>query len=107
MRTGIALAWRYTALSDVLTADNIRTVLRTVRGELWAVVVVCLVFVLAGILVFPLNVLLLTTADGQMVRIGEESGELETMLTKIADFYDSEVEAMTKALNTTERRLNE
>lgn len=59
---GIALAWRYTALSDVLTADNIRTVLRTARGEPWAVVVVCLVFVLAGILVFPLNVLLLTTA---------------------------------------------
>ncbi len=59
---GIALAWRYTALADVLTADNIRAVLRTVRGEPWAIVVVCVVFVLAGLMVFPLNVLFLTTA---------------------------------------------
>jgi len=59
---GIALAWRYTALADVLTADNIRAVLRTVRGEPWAIVVVCAVFVLAGLMVFPLNVLFLTTA---------------------------------------------
>ena len=59
---GVALAWRYTALSDLLTADNFRAVLRTVRGEPWAIVVVCGLFVLAGILVFPLNVLILTTA---------------------------------------------
>ena len=59
---GIALAWRYTALSEVLTADRIGEVLRTARGEPWAIVVVCAVFVLAGLLVFPLNVLVLTTA---------------------------------------------
>ncbi|MCA0303425.1 MAG: TVP38/TMEM64 family protein [Proteobacteria bacterium] len=59
---GIALAWRYTGLSGVLTADNLREVLRTARGEPWAIVVVCAVFVLAGLMVFPLNVLVLTTA---------------------------------------------
>ncbi len=59
---GVALAWRYTSLSDVLTADNFRAVLRTVRGEPWAIAVVCGLFVLAGFLVFPLNVLVLTTA---------------------------------------------
>jgi phospholipase D1/2 len=59
---GIALAWRYTALSGLVTADNVREVLRSVRGEPWAIVIVILVFVLAGAIIFPLNVLILTTA---------------------------------------------
>ncbi|HEX9370233.1 MAG TPA: TVP38/TMEM64 family protein, partial [Roseiflexaceae bacterium] len=59
---GIALAWRYTALSELVTADNVRSVLRSARGEPWAIVVVVLVFVLAGAIIFPLNVLILTTA---------------------------------------------
>ncbi len=59
---GIALAWRYTALSGLVTADNVRAVLKTVRGEPWAVVIVVLVFVLAGAIIFPLNILILTTA---------------------------------------------
>jgi phosphatidylserine/phosphatidylglycerophosphate/cardiolipin synthase-like enzyme/uncharacterized membrane protein YdjX (TVP38/TMEM64 family) len=59
---GIALAWRYTALSALVTADNVREVLRSVRGEPWAIVVVVTVFVLAGAIVFPLNILILTTA---------------------------------------------
>ena len=59
---GIALAWRYTALSELVTADNVRAVLKSVRGEPWAIVVVVLVFVLAGAIIFPLNVLILTTA---------------------------------------------
>jgi type IV pilus assembly protein PilC len=29
----------------------------------------------------------------QMVKIGEETGELEKMLAKIADFYEDEVDA--------------
>lgn len=36
----------------------------------------------------------------QMVAVGEDSGALEVMLTKIGDFYDDEVEAMTKALTS-------
>ena len=28
----------------------------------------------------------------QMVRIGEQSGQLDVMLTKVADFYDQEVD---------------
>lgn len=59
---GIALAWRYTPLSELVTADSVRSVMKTVRGEPWAIVVVVLVFVLAGAIVFPLNVLILTTA---------------------------------------------
>ena len=36
----------------------------------------------------------------QMVAIGEESGELETMLTKVADFYEQEVDDAVAALSS-------
>ncbi len=36
----------------------------------------------------------------QMVAVGEDSGSLETMLTKVAEFYDAEVESTTKALTS-------
>jgi type IV pilus assembly protein PilC len=35
---------------------------------------------------------------GHMVAVGEETGQLETMLSKIADFYEAEVDANVKAL---------
>ena len=35
-----------------------------------------------------------------MVAVGEESGQLELMLEKIADFYDAEVDAKVKALTS-------
>jgi type IV pilus assembly protein PilC len=35
---------------------------------------------------------------GHMVAVGEETGQLEHMLTKIADFYETEVDAKVKAL---------
>ena len=37
---------------------------------------------------------------GQMVSVGEESGQLEQMLTKIADFYEAEVDTKVKALTS-------
>jgi type IV pilus assembly protein PilC len=36
----------------------------------------------------------------QMMAVGEDSGSLETMLTKIADFYEDEVAATAKALTS-------
>lgn len=36
----------------------------------------------------------------QMVAVGEDAGSLETMLEKIAVFYDNEVESMTEALTS-------
>ena len=36
----------------------------------------------------------------QMIAIGEETGALDDMLTRIADFYDNEVEAAVKALTS-------
>jgi type IV pilus assembly protein PilC len=37
---------------------------------------------------------------GHMVSVGEESGQLEQMLTKIADFYEAEVDAKVKTLTS-------
>jgi type IV pilus assembly protein PilC len=36
----------------------------------------------------------------QMIAVGEDSGSLETMLSKVSDFYDSEVQATTEALTS-------
>ncbi|BDO42326.1 type II secretion system F family protein [Cellulomonas sp. NTE-D12] len=36
----------------------------------------------------------------QMISVGEDTGALDTMLAKVADFYDSEVEAMTEQLTS-------
>jgi type IV pilus assembly protein PilC len=37
---------------------------------------------------------------GHMVRIGEETGELEKMLGKIADFYEDEVDSAIATLTS-------
>ena len=36
----------------------------------------------------------------QMVGVGEETGALDTMLAKIADFYEDQVDASVKALTS-------
>jgi len=36
----------------------------------------------------------------QMMAVGEETGALDTMLTKVADFYDTEVDATVDALTS-------
>jgi phospholipase D1/2 len=59
---GIALAWRYTALSEIVTPERLRHFMAAAKGAPWAVLVVMLVFVLAGAMVFPLNILILATA---------------------------------------------
>lgn len=48
---------------------------------------------MTGEKIFPLMVT-------QMISVGEDSGSLEVMLTKIAEFYDLEIEATTKQLTS-------
>jgi len=35
-----------------------------------------------------------------MINVGEETGQLEQMLSKVADFYEAEVDAKVKALTS-------
>ena len=37
---------------------------------------------------------------GHMISVGEETGQLEHMLSKVADFYEAEVDANVKALTS-------
>ena len=37
---------------------------------------------------------------GHMMSVGEETGQLEQMLTKVADFYEAEVDSKVKALTS-------
>uniref|UniRef100_UPI0035CB3E62 type II secretion system F family protein n=1 Tax=uncultured Amnibacterium sp. TaxID=1631851 RepID=UPI0035CB3E62 len=36
----------------------------------------------------------------QMVSVGEESGSIDTMLARVADFYDAEIDATADALTS-------
>ena len=36
----------------------------------------------------------------QMISVGEETGSLDTMLSKVADFYEDEVNAAVKSLTS-------
>jgi uncharacterized membrane protein YdjX (TVP38/TMEM64 family) len=58
----IGLAWRYSALSELVTTDRVRAVLKGIRDEPWAILGVAAVYVLAGAIVFPLNLLFLATS---------------------------------------------
>lgn len=75
-----------TAGNRVISDPMVRVVERVKEGE-------SLAGPLASLGVFPMMVT-------QMVAVGEETGALDTMLHKIADFYDDEIAAKLKALTS-------
>jgi len=60
--TGIAFAWYLFAVNEVVTADQIRGFLASVRGDPWAPIWVLAAYLIAGVVAFPVNVLMLATA---------------------------------------------
>ena len=75
-----------TAGNRVISDPMVRVVERVKEGE-------SLAGPLASLGVFPMMVT-------QMVAVGEETGALDTMLHKIADFYDDEIAVKLKALTS-------
>lgn len=59
---GGTLAWKYTALSEMAEPRRIAELVSAGRGQPWAVLVVIVVFVLGGVMLLPLNILVLGTA---------------------------------------------
>ncbi len=75
------------AIDNVVIANAIEAVRTSIReGESIAIP-------LAASGMFPPMVV-------QMVKVGEETGSLETMLTKVADFYDTEIENTVASLTS-------
>jgi uncharacterized membrane protein YdjX (TVP38/TMEM64 family) len=58
----IAVAWYLFAIAEVVTSDQIRRFLVDVRGDPWAPIWVLAVYLVAGVVAFPVNVLMLATA---------------------------------------------
>jgi len=59
---GVAFAWHFTGLAEIVTADRIRHLLASVRGDPWAPLLVLAAYLIAGVVAFPVNVLILATA---------------------------------------------
>jgi type IV pilus assembly protein PilC len=76
------------AVDNVVVEEAIRKVRASIReGE-------SIALPLSQVELFPPMVV-------QMVKVGEEAGNLDEMLVKVADFYDTEVEAAVGALAST------
>ena len=89
LRSGVPILQSLDIVADtsgnVILADAVRDVQNSVRqGE-------SITAPLANHEIFPSMV-------QQMMAVGEETGALDTMLAKISDFYDQEVEATTEQL---------
>lgn len=58
----VAAAWHVTGLAEVVTADRIKGFLASARGNAWAPLLVLAAFLLAAVVAFPVNALVLATA---------------------------------------------
>lgn len=58
----IGAAWHFTGLAEIVTTDRIRDVLASARGDPWAPLLVLAAFLLAALVAFPVNALVLATA---------------------------------------------
>jgi phospholipase D1/2 len=86
-----AIAWRYTPLSELITAQRITEWARTVRGVAWAPVVVILAYVPAAFVLFPRPVLTLLTVIAFGPWLGFVYAMSGILLSALAAYYAGRV----------------
>lgn len=89
LAAGITLVESIDILSKIISNQIIKAALKSARQDVEQGVPLSIPLEASG--VFPPMVF-------QMAKIGEETGNLEGMLDRIADYYEEEVESATKAL---------
>src|SRR5690348_2402144 len=67
---GLAAAWRFTPLADVLTPQNLAGWARSVGGSRWTPLVLALAYTPGAFLMFPRPVLTLVTILALGARVG-------------------------------------
>lgn len=83
----LAAAWRYTPLSELVTAERIIAWARAVRGMPWAPVVVVLIYTPAAFVMFPRPLLTLLTVIAFGPWLGFAYGMAGILLSALATYY--------------------
>lgn len=87
----LAAAWRYTPLSELVTAERIVAWARAVRGTLWAPFVVVFVYTPAAFVLFPRPLLTLLTVIAFGPWLGFAYGMAGILLSAAATYYAGRV----------------
>jgi phospholipase D1/2 len=87
----LAAAWRYTPLSELVTAERIIAWARAVRGTPWAPVVVVLIYTPAAFVMFPRPLLTLLTVIAFGPWLGFAYGMAGILLSALATYYAGRV----------------
>jgi phospholipase D1/2 len=88
---GLAAAWRYTPLSEYITADRIAGWARAVRETHWAPAVVILSYTPAAFVMFPRPLLTLFTVIAFGPWLGFAYGMTGILLAALATYYTGRV----------------
>jgi uncharacterized membrane protein YdjX (TVP38/TMEM64 family) len=83
----LAAAWRYTPLSELITAERIIGWARAVRETKWAPVVVILIYTPAAFLMFPRPLLTLLTVIAFGPWLGFAYGMAGILVSALATYY--------------------
>lgn len=83
----LAAAWRYTPLSELVTAERIIAWARAVRGVPWAPAVVMLIYTPAAFVMFPRPLLTLLTVIAFGPWLGFAYGMAGILLSALATYY--------------------
>ena len=87
----LAAAWRYTPLSELVTAERIIGWARAVRGTGWAPVAVMLIYTPAAFVMFPRPLLTLLTVIAFGPWLGFAYGMAGILLSALATYYAGRV----------------